>query len=78
MTQRHVGQVPLVAKQFAVTTIPRPEPVPEFAASNSGSTRTAPVKYSSGPFPERREPHRLMSVTGSVPVSFCEHLPLPQ
>src|SRR5947209_11901373 len=34
-----------------------------FAASNSGSTRTAPVKYSSGPLPDGREPHRLISMT---------------
>src|SRR6266851_125886 len=32
------------------------------AASNKGSTRTVPVKYSSGPFPEGREPHLLISM----------------
>src|SRR5229473_2782721 len=31
-------------------------------ASNKGSTRTAPVKYSAGPFPEGREPLRLISM----------------
>ena len=29
-------------------------------ASNSGSTRTAPVKYSAGPLPDGREPARLI------------------
>ena len=31
-------------------------------ASNNGSMRTAPVKYSAGPFPEGREPLRLISM----------------
>jgi hypothetical protein len=31
-------------------------------ASNSGSMRTVPVKYSAGPFPEGCEPPRLMSM----------------
>src|SRR5207244_4456331 len=31
-------------------------------ASNSGSTRTVPVKYSAGPLAEGREPFRLMSI----------------
>src|SRR6516165_1467116 len=33
------------------------------AASNRGSTRTDPVKYSAGPFPDGREPHLLISMT---------------
>src|SRR6266566_6244931 len=32
------------------------------AASNKGSTRTVPVKYSSGPFPGGLEPHLLISM----------------
>ncbi len=32
------------------------------AASNRGSMRTVPVKYSAGPFPEGREPHLLISM----------------
>src|SRR5207302_5550912 len=31
-------------------------------ASNSGSIRTVPVNQSAGPFPEGREPTRLMSI----------------
>ena len=35
-------------------------------ASNSGSTRTAPVKYSAGPLPDGREPFRLISIASPI------------
>src|SRR5438552_12229815 len=38
-------------------------------AWNSGSMRTVPVKYSSGPFPEGCEPARLMSIV-VLPVKW--------
>src|SRR5437763_5244617 len=40
-----------------------PTPRAGSGASNRGSTRTVPVKYSSGPLPDGREPHRLISMT---------------
>src|SRR5215470_2315912 len=40
------------------------------AASKSGSTRTVPVKYSAGPFPEGREPHLLISMMNLLDVAL--------
>src|SRR5262245_25209515 len=43
-----------------VTLAPRTRPGP--GASNSGSMRTVPVKYSAGPLPDGCEPLRLISI----------------
>src|SRR2546429_950809 len=41
-------------------------------ASNSGSIRTVPVNQSAGPFPEGREPFRLMSICLLLSPDFTQ------
>src|SRR5436309_2296660 len=43
------------------------------SAWNSGSTRTAPVKYSAGPLPDGCEPTLLISMFYGPPLSDANH-----
>src|SRR6516162_10837832 len=51
-----------------VTLAPRPRA--GSTVSNKGSIRTVPVKYSTGPFAEGREPHLLISMMNLLDVAL--------
>jgi len=43
-------------------------------ASNNGSMRTLPVKYSAGPLPEDHEPHRRTSMVKLLSIETVAYL----